>query len=203
MLTESRAEMANELSREDLLNLEEYALNRQKFREKVMAHKQHRRVAIGPNLTMYFESKLTIQYQVQEMLRIERIFERQAIKEELKSYNPLIPDRDNLKATMMLEYVDVDVRRRKLKELRGIERAIWLEVAGLARVFAVADEDLQREDREKTSAVHFLRFEINSALRAGLARKERLLFGVDHEAYKSEPTVITATTYDSLLEDLY
>jgi hypothetical protein len=152
---------------------------------------------------MYFESKLTIQYQIQEMLRIERIFERQAIKEELKSYNPLIPDRDNLKATMMLEYVDVDVRRRKLKELRGIERAIWLEVAGFARVFAIADEDLQREDRGKTSAVHFLRFEINSVLRAGLARKERLLFGVAHEAYKAEPTVITAATYDSQLDDLY
>ena len=140
---------------------------------------------------------------IQEMLRIERIFERQAIKDELNAYNPLIPDSDNLKATMMLEYVDVDVRRRKLKELRGVERAIWLEVTGLPRVFAIADEDLQREDRGKTSAVHFLRFEINSTLRAGLARRERLLFGVDHEAYKSEPTIIAAATYDSLLEDLY
>ena len=191
-----------ELRVEDLMSLEEYSKNRSNFRNKVMRHKKIRRVAIGPNLTIYFESKLTIQYQVQEMLRIERIFERQAVEEEFCAYASLIPDRHNLKATMMLEYVDAAVRRRKLTELKGIEKGIWLKIGNFERKFAFADEDLEREDKKKTSAVHFLRFAITSEMGIAMQRGDKLVIGVEHPAYGAEPSVIPKDTYESLLADL-
>ncbi len=194
--------MTSGLRVEDLMSLEEYSKNRSTFRTKAMLHKKARRVPIGHNLTVYFESKLTIQYQVQEMLRIEKIFERQAVEEELLAYASLIPDRSNLKATMMLEYTDEAVRRRKLRELRGIEKRIWLKIGEFGKKFAYADEDLNREDKGKTSAVHFLRFAITTDMAVAMERRDKLVVGVDHPAYKAEPRVISKDTYESLLRDL-
>ena len=141
--------MSNNLTINDLYSLEQYSERRVAFREKVMKHKQDRRIALGPNLTIYFESKMTIQYQVQEMLRIEKIFEKKAIEEELSAYTALVPDPRNLKATMMLEYTDESVRRRKLRELKGIERGIWFQVGDGNKIFAIADEDLDGERRQR------------------------------------------------------
>jgi hypothetical protein len=154
----------------------------------VLAHKRNRQAVIGPHVTLYFEDRLTMQYQVQEMLRAERIFESEAIAEELAAYNPLIPDGGNLKATMMLEYPDAAERRAALQRLAGIEHAVYLEIPQLARVFAFADEDLPRSNEEKTSAVHFLRFELDSPLRAALKSGATLLLGVDHADYRHEIT---------------
>ena len=151
------------LAREDLLSLEHYAQQRPAIRSRVMAHKKARTLYLGAHLTLIFEDRLTVQYQVQEMLRIERIFEAAGIQDELDAYNPLIPDGDNLKATLMLEFAEVAERRRELARLRGIEHAIELRVAGCPPVRAVADEDLPRRDAEKTSAVHFLRFPLSAA----------------------------------------
>lgn len=171
------------LTRADLLSLERYAVERPAFRARVIAHKKRRHLALGAHLTLCFEDRLTIQYQVQEMLRIERIFEPGGIDDELAAYNPLIPDGRNWKATLLLEYPDVDERRAALSGLVGIETRVWFEVAGHARVFAIADEDLERSRADKTSSVHFLRFELDApmvgALRAGAA----LSAGVDHPAY--------------------
>ncbi|HMB74473.1 MAG TPA: DUF3501 family protein [Gammaproteobacteria bacterium] len=170
----------------DLLSLEDYHRQRTEFRERVLAHKRNRQVALGPNATLYFEDRLTMQYQVQEMLRVERIFETAAIEEELAAYNPMIPDGSNLKATFMLEYAEVEERRVALQRLRGIEGTVYMQVAGRARVPAIADEDLERTDAQKTSAVHFLRFEFApqdvSALHGGSA----LAAGVDHTNYSYE-----------------
>src|SRR5690606_29919937 len=146
--------------REDLFSLEEYAAQRQALRSKVMAHKQQRRVPIGPNATRYFEDRLTMQYQVQEMLRAERIFEAEGIEEELAVYNPLIPDGTNWKATFMIEYTDVEERKAALARMVGIEDRVWVRVDGFDPVWAIADEDLERETQDKTSSVHFLRFEL-------------------------------------------
>lgn len=151
------------LAREDLLSLEHYAQQRPAIRSRVMAHKKARTLYLGAHLTLIFEDRLTVQYQVQEMLRIERIFEAAGIQDELDAYNPLIPDGDNLKATLMLEFAEVAERRRELVRLRGIEHAIELRVTGCPPVRAVADEDLPRSDAEKTSAVHFLRFPLSAA----------------------------------------
>ncbi|MCA1799281.1 MAG: DUF3501 family protein [Xanthomonadaceae bacterium] len=169
-----------QLSKEDLFSLEQYAEVRSEFREKVLAHKQARRVPLGPHLTLYFEDRLTVQYQVQEMLRIERIFERAAIEEELGTYNPLIPDGGNLKATFMIEYPDADERKRELARLIGVEDRVWVQVAGHERVYAIADEDLERENDEKTSSVHFCRFELTDAMRAALKQGSALAIGCDH-----------------------
>jgi hypothetical protein len=174
------------LQASDLLSLEEYHRLRADFRARVLAHKRNRQIAIGPNATLYFEDRLTIQYQVQEMLRIERIFETEAIEEELAAYNPLIPDGANLKATFMIEYPEIEERREALQRLRGIEDVVYMQAAESSRVFALADEDLERTDADKTSAVHFLRFEFSpediAALRAGSA----FLAGIDHPAYSYE-----------------
>lgn len=171
------------LTAADLLKLEDYATRRPEFRRRVIAHKQHRKLHLGPHLTLLFEDRLTVQYQVQEMLRIERIFEHAAIAEELAAYNPLIPDGSNLKATCLVEYEDPVERARALAELKGLERGIWAQVGAGPRSFAIADEDLERENDHKTSAVHFLRFELDAdsirSLRSGAA----LQFGVDHPAY--------------------
>jgi hypothetical protein len=174
------------LTPDDLLPLERYHKERARMRAEVLVHKRDRQAPIGPNVTLYFEDRLTMQYQVQEMLRAERIFESEAVAEELEAYNPLIPDGTNLKATMMLEYPDVEERRAALVRLKGIEDSVYLEVGTLGRVFAHADEDLTRSDETKTSAVHFLRFELAPAMRDALKSGAALTLGIDHEGYRHE-----------------
>jgi hypothetical protein len=191
----------NPLSREDLFSLEKYAEQRAAFRAQVLAHKKHRRVDVGPNLSLYFEDRLTVQYQVQEMLRIERIFEADAIEEELAAYNPLIPDGSNLKCTAMFEFGDVAVRRRRLAELTGVENHVWLQVNGHDKVYAIANEDLERSTDEKTSAVHFMRFELTPAMKSALAGGATLTFGVAHDLYPHH-AVVDGATRRSLLADL-
>ena len=190
----------DKLGRADLFSLERYHEIRPEFRARVLAHKRLRQVPIGPNATLYFEDRLTIQYQVQEMLRVERIFEAEAIEEELAAYNPLIPDGVNLKATFMLEYADPDERRRMLGELVGIEHRVWMEAGG-QRVFAVADEDLDRATEAKTSSVHFLRFEVSSEMRSALGDGATMRFGIDHDRYRHECTP-AAESRSVLLADL-
>ena len=185
----------NKLTPADLLSLEAYHKERARMRAEVLAHKRNRQVGIGPNVTLYFEDRLTMRYQVQEMLRVERIFESEAIAEELQAYNPLIPDGTNLKATMMLEYPDVAERRTALARLGGIEDATYVEVGALGRVFAYADEDMPRTEADKTAAVHFLRFELDSAMCAALKSGAALKLGVDHAQYLHEveaPTAVRA-----------
>jgi hypothetical protein len=177
------------LTRADLWKLEDYARERPAFRAKVIAHKKTRTVHLGPHLTLIFEDRTTVQYQVQEMLRIERIFEPEAIDEELGAYNPLIPDGTNLKATMLIEYDDVDERRRELEKLRGIEHLVELVVGAHAPIRAIADEDLDRSNETKTSAVHFLRFELSPARVAGLRAGEPLAFAVAHPHYAARAAV--------------
>jgi hypothetical protein len=171
------------------LSLEEYHRQRAEFRARVLAHKRDRQVPVGPNATLYFEDRLTIQYQVQEMLRIERIFESEAIEEELAAYNPLIPDGANLKATFMIEYPDIEQRRVALQKLRGIEDGIYMQVDGRSRITAIADEDLDRTDADKTSAVHFMRFEFPADDIAALRSGSSLAVGSDHPAYSFEVTL--------------
>jgi hypothetical protein len=173
------------IQRERLLSLEAYARQRDSFRAQVIAHKKHRAVHLGEHLTLQFEDELTIRYQVQEMLRVERIFEEEGIQGELDAYNPLVPDGGNWKATMLIEYPDADERRRMLAKLKGIERRVWVRVEGGEAVFAIADEDLERENEQKTSAVHFLRFELEPAMRERLKNGARLEMGVDHPAYSA------------------
>jgi len=173
------------IKRDSLLTLEVYAKQRPQFRAKVIEHKKRRTVHLGPNLTLQFEDELTIRYQVQEMLRVERIFEEDGIQHELDAYNPLIPDGGNWKATMLLEYPDAEERRRRLAELKGVERKVWVEVEGAPRVWAIADEDLERENDEKTSSVHFLRFEFEHAARERLRAGARVALGVDHPNYSA------------------
>lgn len=193
--------MAAPLTRSDLMSLEQYAQQRNDFRKKVLAHKKHRRVGIGPNLFLYFEDRLTIQYQVQEMLRIEKIFEVDGIQEELDTYNPLIPDGCNLKATAMLEYQDVNERQQQLALLRGIEDLIWVQVEGFDRIYAIANEDLERSNAEKTSAVHFMRFELETDMIAALKTGADLLMGVNHEIYRYGERA-QENTRAALLQDL-
>src|ERR1700722_12521055 len=172
------------LTAEQLFSLEQYARRRDELRAQVLEHKRRRRLAVGPNMTWCFEDRLTIQYQVQEMLRAEKVFEPQGISEELDSYNPLIPDGSNWKATLLLEFPDSEVRREQLGLLRGVEARCWVQVAGFAKIFAIADEDLPRENEEKTSAVHFLRFEIGAPLLHALKSGAALGAGVDHDQYR-------------------
>jgi hypothetical protein len=171
------------IKKDSLLSLEAYAKQRNEFRAKVMEHKKRRTVRLGEHLTLQFEDELTIRYQVQEMLRIERIFEEEGIQGELDAYNPLIPDGANWKATMLIEYPDPDERRRMLGVLKGIERRVWVQVDGANRVYAIADEDLERETEEKTSSVHFLRFELSAAMRDRLRKDAEVKVGVDHPKY--------------------
>jgi Protein of unknown function (DUF3501) len=188
------------IQRDSLLSLEAYARQRGEFRAKVMQHKKRRTVHLGGNLTLQFEDELTIRYQVQEMLRIERIFEEEGIQHELDAYNPLVPDGTNWKATMMIEYPDVDERHRMLAALKGIEARVWVQVGELARVYAIADEDLERETDEKTSSVHFLRFELDTAMRERLRGGAPVRIGVDHPQYRAgielAPEVRAALTSD-------
>ena len=173
------------IKRESLLSLEAYARERDAFRARVMEHKKRRTVHLGDHLTLLFEDELTIRYQVQEMLRIERIFEEAGIQGELDAYNPLVPDGTNWKATMLIEYPDVDQRKRMLERLKGIEREVWVQVQGFTGVHAIADEDLERETEEKTSSVHFLRFELTPEMCLALGKGAGLAVGVDHPEYRA------------------
>ena len=171
------------------MSLEIYARERASFRAKVLEHKKRRTVRLGSHVTLQFEDELTIRYQVQEMLRIERIFEDEGIQGELDAYNPLIPDGSNWKATMLIEYPDADERRRMLGVLKGIERRVWVQVQGCERVGAIADEDLERENDEKTASVHFLRFELSAAMRERIRRGAGVTVGVDHPHYSASAEV--------------
>ena len=173
------------IKRETLLSLEAYARERASFRAKVLAHKQNRTVRLGEHVNLQFEDELTIRYQIQEMLRIERIFEDDGIQGELDAYNPLVPDGSNWKATMMIEYPDVDERRSMLGVLMGIDRRTWVQVDGCERVLAISDEDLEREDDQKTAAVHFLRFEFSAAMPERLRQGAAVTVGVDHPDYRA------------------
>ena len=193
--------MAAQLERSDLMGLEQYSQQRSEFRSKVIAHKKHRRVGIGPHLFLYFEDRLTIQYQVQEMLRIEKIFESAGIEDELSAYNPLIPDGQNLKATAMLEYQDVDERKQQLALLRGVEDLVWIQVGDFDPIYAISNEDLERSNAEKTSAVHFMRFELEPDMIAALRSGAALKIGSNHESYRYS-TDVEARICTSLLADL-
>ena len=190
------------IKRENLLPLETYARERNAFRARVIEHKKHRTVRLGEHLTLLFEDELTLRYQVQEMLRVERIFEEAGIQQELDAYNPLVPDGSNWKATMLIEYPDAEERRRMLARLKGIERRVWVQAEGGERVYAIADEDLERENDEKTSSVHFLRFELDAAVRARLERGAGLAMGVDHPAYRAELDPVAAEIRSALAQDL-
>jgi hypothetical protein len=193
--------MMEKLTRADLMSLEQYSIERKAFREKVIAHKADRKIHIGPNATLYFEDRLTMQYQIQEMLRIEKIFESAGINEELESYNPLIPDGSNWKATFMVEFSDVEERKVQLGRLIGIERHTWVQVAGFDKVYAIANEDLERETEEKTSAVHFTRFELTPIMVASVKEGAAIQMGIEHPNYKHTVTLGEASRA-SLVADL-
>jgi len=192
----------NKLSVGDLLPLERYARERPAFRAKVLEHKRARQLAVGPHATWSFEDRLTVQYQIQEMLRTERIFEPEGIQQELGAYNPLIPDGHNWKVTLLLEFPDEQQRRRELARLKGIEDRCWVQVSGRERVFAIADEDLERENDEKTSAVHFLRFDLTPSMIAGLRAGAGLSLGIDHEQYRHSVPAVPDAVRSALLADL-
>ena len=190
-----------QIAADSLLPLEVYARERDAFRARVIDHKKLRTVHAGEHVTLIFEDELTIRYQVQEMLRIERIFEDEGIRGELEAYNPLIPDGGNWKATMLLEYPEPEERRRRLAQLKGIEDRAWVEIEGCARVYAIADEDMERENEEKTSAVHFLRFELAPQMRAALTGGAGLTVGVDHPNYRAS-VLLGPEVRRSLADDL-
>ena len=190
------------IARESLLTLEAYARERKEFRAKVIAHKKNRTVHLGDHVTLIFEDELTMRYQVQEMLRAEKIFEEAGIQEEIDAYNPLIPDGRNFKATMMIEYEDIDERRDALAALKGIEDRTWVRVEGFDRVFAIADEDLERETEEKTSAVHFVRFELAAPMAEAVKRGAALSIGVDHPKYSAAVDPVSPQVRESLARDI-
>ena len=190
------------ITRESLLTLEAYAKARPAFRARVMAHKKNRVVHMGAHVTLIFEDELTIRYQIQEMLRTERIFEEGGIQDELDAYNPLVPDGTNWKATMLIEYPDAEERRTMLGKLIGIEDRVWMQVEGWPRAYAISDEDLERETSEKTSSVHFLRFELEPALIAALRKGAPLSVGVDHPQYAATVSPLDAAVTASLAGDL-
>ena len=190
------------LTRDDLYSLEQYATLRAEFREKVLAHKRDRRLELGTNAALYFEDRMTMQYQVQEMLRIERIFEAEGIQEELDAYNPLIPDGSNWKATFMVEFPDIDERRAMLQRLVGIENKVWMQVGDGERIVPIADEDLERADDDKTSAVHFMRFEVSAEDVAALKAGAPLAAGIDHDVYQVEIRPVADNIRASLINDL-
>jgi hypothetical protein len=186
----------------DLLSLERYSRERADIRARVIAHKRNRQVNVGPNTMWLFEDRQTVQYQVQEMLRTERIFEAEGIAEELSAYNPLIPDGSNWKVTFLIEYPDAEVRRVQLERLKGIEDRCWVQVAGEERVFAIADEDLERENEVKTSAVHFLRFELSEPMKIRLKGGAALSIGIDHPNYRHEIAPASGNVRAALVADL-
>jgi len=189
------------LTRADLYGLEKYAELRAAFRAEVIAHKEHRRVAIGPHATLYFEDRLTIQYQIQEMLRAERIFETAGIEEELAAYNPLIPDGSNWKATFMIEYDDVSERQQALARMTHIEDRVWVQIGNHERVWAIADEDMDRTNDEKTSAVHFLRFEFTPLMISAAKEGVAIAVGIDHDAYRLQVDRLPPEIHQALEKD--
>jgi hypothetical protein len=191
----------NKLSVGDLLPLERYARERVAFRAKVLEHKRDRQLAVGPNVTWLFEDRLTVQYQVQEMLRAERIFEPEGIADELGAYNPLIPDGRNWKVTLLIEFPDEQERRRELAKLKGVEDRCWVQVSGHERVFPIADEDLERENDEKTSSVHFLRFELTPQMIASLRGGAALAAGIDHDHYRHSVPAVRDAVRAALIAD--
>jgi hypothetical protein len=195
-------QQAGRLAPEHLYSLQDYARLRPDFRARVMAHKEARKVPIGPNATLYFEDRLTMQYQVQEMLRIERIADPAGIADELAVYNALVPDGTNWKATFMMEYPDAEERRKALAELKGVERRVWVRVAGFDAVYAIADEDLKREDETKTSSVHFMRFELTPEMRRAVKAGAAIAAGIDHERYRHSVEAVAPAVRDSLALDL-
>jgi hypothetical protein len=190
------------LLREDLLSLEQYAADRARLRSEVIAHKQLRNVQVGPNMTWCFEDYTTIRYQVLEMLRAERIFEGAGIQGEIDAYNPLIPDGSNWKVTLLLEFTDPEERRAALEKLIAVEDRCWIRVSEMERVFAIADEDMERENADKTSAVHFLRFELSSSMVQAMKSGASLSIGVDHEQYRHLVSPLPAVIRDTLSRDL-
>jgi hypothetical protein len=191
-----------QITRDSLMTLEAYAKVRPQLRAQVMAHKKDRTLHLGNHVTLIFEDELTIRYQIQEMLRVERVFEEAGIQDELDAYNPLIPDGSNWKATMMIEYAEADERRQMLARLIGIEDRVWAQVEGHARVYAIADEDLERDNGEKTSSVHFLRFELERAMVQALKRGAALAVGIDHPEYSVAVTAVAPAVRASLVNDL-
>ena len=190
------------ITHESLMTLEAYSRVRTEFRANVMAHKKNRTIHLGDHVTLQFEDEMTMRYQIQEMLRAERIFEQAGIQGELDAYNPLIPDGSNWKATMMIEYPDVEERHRALTRLIGIEDRVWVQVESCPRVYAIADEDLERETEEKTSSVHFLRFELDASMKKALAAGANIRMGVDHPNYQATVDVLAPAARSSLLKDL-
>ena len=201
MTTSGEIRLRGPLKASDLFSLEQYARQRGDFRGRVLEHKRSRTVAVGPNSTWVFEDRLTVQYQIQEMLRIERIFEPEGIQDELDAYNPLIPDGSNWKATLLIEYPDPDERKAALSQLRGVERRCYVQVAGFERVHAIADEDLERENDEKTSSVHWLRFELTAPMRAAVKSGTAVTVGIDHPAYDHSIN-LSAASVKALARDL-
>lgn len=190
------------LAREELYTLEKYSEVRPEFKTKVIAHKKDRQITLDNHATLYFEDRLTIQYQIQEMLRVERIFEATGIAEELDAYNPLIPDGSNLKATFMIEYEDEAERKRRLAELIGIEDRVWVRVDDMDKVFAIADEDLDRENEDKTSSVHFLRFELDTDMARALKAGTALAIGIDHPNYQAAADPVADNIRKALAADI-
>jgi hypothetical protein len=190
------------ITRDSLITLKTYARARNEFRAKVILHKKNRKIHLGENVTLIFEDELTIRYQIQEMLRAEKIFDEEGIQEELKAYIPLVPDGSNWKATMMIEYPDPEERAARLGELIGIEDKVWVRVNGLDAVYAIADEDLERETEEKTSSVHFLRFELDAEMTGSLRRGAALSMGIDHPGYQARIDPVPPAVRDALLVDI-
>jgi hypothetical protein len=190
------------ITRSSLMTLEDYAKSRQEFRARVMAHKRSRKVHLGTNVTLIFEDELTMRYQIQEMLRVEKIFEEAGIQDELEAYNPLVPDGTNWKATMMIEYPNPVERVARLAELIGIEDKVWVKVNGFDPVYAIADEDLDRENEKKTASVHFLRFELKLEMIKALREGASLSMGIDHPAYKVPGQEVDAAARNALMDDL-
>jgi len=193
--------MSQQITRDDLMSLEQYAEQRDEFRQRVLAHKKHRQVALGPNATLYFEDRLTLLYQIQEMLRIEKVFEADGINEELEAYNPLIPSGRNFKATFMIEYADATVRAAQLEKMLNIEDLVWMQVGEHDKIWAIADEDLERSNDIKTSAVHFMRFEVTGEMAQELKAGADLQIGVQHAVYTYD-MLVEGDTRASLLADL-
>ncbi|ABB75140.1 Protein of unknown function [Nitrosospira multiformis ATCC 25196] len=191
-----------QITRSSLMTLEDYAKSRQEFRARVMAHKRNRKIHLGTNVTLIFEDELTMRYQIQEMLRVEKIFEEAGIQEELEAYNPLVPDGTNWKATMMIEYPDPVERVARLAELIGIEDKVWIKVNGFDPIYAIADEDLDRENEKKTASVHFLRFELELEMIKALREGASLSMGIDHSAYKVPGQEVDAAVRNALMDDL-
>jgi hypothetical protein len=192
----------NVLERKDLWSLEQYAEKREAFRAEVLAHKQNRRVLVGQHILLVFEDDKTIKYQIQEMLRIEKVFEAAAIKEELEAYNPLIPDGNNWKCSMLIQYPEVEERRRRLAELLDVENRVWVQAGETEKLFALADEDLERANDDKTSAVHFLRFQLGAAQVSAVKDGATVTFGIDHKNYQEEDVLVSENIRASLAADI-